>query len=80
MFSKPPNGLVRNSASSGTAPVVQRLHHQAGGSSAMSDATSQKLGVLAKLVILLAIVMIVAGVLWHGVTVATFYLHLTKLR
>jgi uncharacterized membrane protein YjgN (DUF898 family) len=39
----------------------------------MSDATSQELGVLAKLVILLAIVLIIAGALWHGVTVATFH-------
>ncbi len=38
----------------------------------MSDATPQELGVLAKLVIVLAIVLIVAGALWHGVTVATF--------
>jgi len=38
----------------------------------MSDATSQELGILAKLVIVLAIVLIVAGVLWHSVTVATF--------
>ncbi len=35
----------------------------------MSDATPQELGVLAKLVILLAIVLIVAGVVWHGVTI-----------
>jgi hypothetical protein len=34
----------------------------------MSDATPQELGVLAKLVLLLAIVLIIAGVLWHGVT------------
>jgi hypothetical protein len=45
------------------------LHHQAGGTSAMSDANPQELGVLAKLVVLLAIVLIVAGVLWNGVTV-----------
>ena len=34
----------------------------------MSNATPQELGVLAKLVIVLAVVLIVAGVLWHGVT------------
>ena len=34
----------------------------------MSDATPQELGVLAKLVIVLGIVLIIAGVLWHGVT------------
>jgi len=34
----------------------------------MSDAAPQELGVLAKLVIVLAIVLMVAGVLWHGVT------------
>jgi uncharacterized membrane protein YjgN (DUF898 family) len=38
----------------------------------MSDGTPQELGVLAKLVILLAIVLIVAGAVWHGVTVASF--------
>jgi uncharacterized membrane protein YjgN (DUF898 family) len=37
----------------------------------VSDATPQELGLLAKLVIVLAIVLIVAGVVWHGVTVAT---------
>jgi hypothetical protein len=42
------------------------------GSTAMGDASSQELSLLAKLVILLAIVLIVAGVLWHGVTVGTF--------
>ena len=35
----------------------------------MSDANPQELGVLAKLVILLAIVLMVVGVLWHGITV-----------
>ncbi len=34
----------------------------------MSNATPQELGVLAKLVIVFAIVLIIAGVLWHGVT------------
>lgn len=34
----------------------------------MSNATPQELGVLAKLVIVLGVVLIVAGVLWHGVT------------
>jgi len=38
----------------------------------MTDANPQELGLLAKLVIVLAIVLIVAGVVWHGVTVATF--------
>ena len=37
----------------------------------MSNAAPQELGVLAKLVIVLAIALIVAGVLWHGVTGAT---------
>ena len=37
----------------------------------MSNAAPQELGVLAKLVIVLAIVLIVAGVLWHGVTAET---------
>ena len=34
----------------------------------MSDATRQELGILAKLVLVLAVVLIVAGVVWHGVT------------
>ena len=34
----------------------------------MSNGTPQELGVLAKLVILLGIVLIVTGVVWHGVT------------
>ena len=38
----------------------------------MSNTKSQDLGLLAKLVIVLAIVLIVAGALWHGVTVQTF--------
>ena len=38
----------------------------------MTDANSQELGLLAKLVIAIAILLIVAGVLWHGVTIATF--------
>jgi hypothetical protein len=38
----------------------------------MSDANPQDLGLLAKLVIVLAIVLFVAGVVWHGVTVETF--------
>ena len=33
----------------------------------MSNSTPQELGVLAKLVIVLAIVLIVAGAVWHGV-------------
>ena len=35
----------------------------------MSDANAQELGFLARLVIVLAIVLIVVGLLWHGVTV-----------
>ena len=38
----------------------------------MSGANQQELGLLAKLVIGLAIILFVAGVVWHGVTVATF--------
>jgi len=37
----------------------------------MSDATSQELGILAKLVLVLAVVLIAAGVVWHGVTAET---------
>jgi hypothetical protein len=38
----------------------------------MSDANAQELGFLARLVIVLAIVLIVVGLLWHGVTVEAF--------
>jgi hypothetical protein len=38
----------------------------------MSDANAQELGLLAKLVIAFGIVLIAAGLLWHGVTVETF--------
>ena len=38
----------------------------------MTDAKTRELGFLAKLVIGLAILLFVSGVLWHGVTVATF--------
>ena len=34
----------------------------------MSDATPQELGILAKLILLIAVVLIIAGVVWHGVT------------
>jgi hypothetical protein len=34
----------------------------------MSDAAPQELGIMAKLVLVLAVVLIVAGVVWHGVT------------
>ncbi|HUN95110.1 MAG TPA: hypothetical protein VMU69_02590 [Bradyrhizobium sp.] len=37
----------------------------------MSDANAQELGLLAKFVIVLAIVLIVAGLLWRGVTIET---------
>ena len=37
----------------------------------MSGAGSQNLGTLAKLVIVLAVLLFVAGVVWHGVTYAT---------
>ena len=39
----------------------------------MTDANPQELGVLAKLVMVFGIVLIVAGVVWHGVTVATLH-------
>jgi len=39
----------------------------------MSGANQQKLGLLAKLVIGLAIILFVAGVVWHGVTAAAFH-------
>jgi len=38
----------------------------------MADDRSQELGALAKVVIAIAIVLIVAGVLWHGITLGTF--------
>jgi hypothetical protein len=37
----------------------------------MSSAGPQDLGILAKLVIVLAVALFVAGILWHGVTYAT---------
>ena len=37
----------------------------------MPDDTPQELGVLAKVVIAIAIVLIVAGVLWYGITLIT---------
>ena len=37
----------------------------------MDSAGSQDLGILAKLVIVLAVVLFLAGILWHGVTFAT---------
>lgn len=49
------------------------MQHQAAASGVASDAEPQKLGVLAKLVIAVAIALIVSGVLWHGVTAATFH-------
>ena len=47
----------------------------------MSDANAQELGFLARLVIVLAIVLIVVGLLWHGVTVEAlqrFWHHLIE--
>jgi hypothetical protein len=38
----------------------------------MADTSSQGLGLLAKLVVAFAIVLIVGGVLWHGITVGNF--------
>jgi hypothetical protein len=38
----------------------------------MTDANPQELGLLAKLIVVFGIVLFVAGVLWHGVTAATF--------
>ena len=38
----------------------------------MSDTDTQKLSLLAKLVVAFILVMIVAGVVWHGVSVPTF--------
>ena len=38
----------------------------------MNDTTPQKLGLLARLIVVLAFVMIAAGVVWHGFTVRTF--------
>jgi hypothetical protein len=39
----------------------------------MSDVDQQELGFLAKLVIMLAIALIVAGLVWHGFTLAVFH-------
>ena len=42
------------------------------GDAAAADAEAQPLGLLARLVIGLAILLFVSGVMWHGVTVGTF--------
>jgi hypothetical protein len=39
----------------------------------MADSPPQELGLLAKLVIAIAILLIIAGALWHGVTVNAFH-------
>jgi len=39
----------------------------------MTNADTQKLGVLAKVVIVIAIVLLVTGVVWHGVTLEQFW-------
>src|SRR6266481_4487199 len=38
----------------------------------MTDAEPQKLSLLAKLVVAFVLVLIVAGIVWHGVSIATF--------
>ena len=38
----------------------------------MTDAEPQKLSLLAKLVVAFILVLIVAGIVWHGVSIATF--------
>jgi hypothetical protein len=38
----------------------------------MTDAESQKLSLLAKLIVALILALIVAGVVWHGVSIPTF--------
>ncbi len=38
----------------------------------MTDAEPQKLSLLAKLVVVSLLVLIVAGIVWHGVSIATF--------
>ena len=38
----------------------------------MTDAEPQKLSLLAKLIIALILVLIVAGIVWHGVSLPTF--------
>ena len=38
----------------------------------MTDAEPQKLSLLAKLIVGLILALIVVGVVWHGVTIATF--------
>src|SRR5277367_6146699 len=47
-------------------------HRRGGGSSAMTNAHPQELGLLARLVIVISILLFVTGVMWHGVTVETF--------
>src|SRR5436309_1605334 len=39
----------------------------------MPDAEPQKLSLLAKLVVAFILVMVVAGIVWHGVSIPTFW-------
>ncbi len=39
----------------------------------MNDTATQELGFLARLVLALGLLLIVAGIVWHGITVATFH-------
>ena len=69
--------LPSGRASSGAGGHVDEpcgvpLRNSPDGRVAMTDANPQALGFLPKLVIVLAILLIAAGVLWHGVTWETF--------
>lgn len=46
--------------------------HSRGHGNAMTDTSAPELGLLAKLVIAIAALLIMAGVVWHGVTVENF--------
>src|ERR1700719_793537 len=45
---------------------------QAEGSRSMTDAEAPKLSLLAKLGIAFILMLVVAGIVWHGVSIATF--------
>ena len=59
-------------------PCGLPLRRSSDGSVAMTDANPQALGFLPKLVLVLAVLLIAAGVLWHGVTWETFPTRLAR--
>src|SRR5947199_10512727 len=60
--------LIHPDSLTGSRPSISGAR----GSIAMSDTNTQKLSLLAKLVLAFILMMIIAGVLWHGVSAPTF--------